>query len=451
MKSLLRNKNARVSILIILVLAVIGLGFLVLKDGVNIKYNAELSLVNGRVEQSFKSGSWSELKSGDSVIQGALIRTGVDSRAIITLDDGSAVRIDADSEIQLVSLDPKNIVIKNNKGKVYTRVVKADRSFIVESGGESYKSLGTAYKTVNTSDEQGVYVYESKVKAEVAKTEVPMGSKFLTKSSDKSKVKKLLDISANEIAKDNFIQWNKDLDEKDEEFKKYLGILEEKIVKKVTVTKNNEPAEKNNETSDTTGTIYLSGSVVDGGILFNWSTTNLGAGSGFKLVKSSTAYPTYPGSSYVYLSDTNTRSYKWGITNGATYHFRVCRYIGGVCDVYSNDIVVKAPYVAEYKQAKVSWSVNETEKTITMGSSYSILVTEPTTSWPANGFKLVWSKTSSPTYPTRSSDRYQYYSSASQRNGVVYDFDGAGTYYVRVCEYFDGACGVYSNQITVTL
>jgi hypothetical protein len=29
--------------------------------------------------------------------------------------------------------------------------------------------------------------------------------------------------------------------------------------------------------------------------------------------------------------------------------------------------------------------------------------------------------------------------------------NGAGTYYVRVCEYVGGACGVYSNELTVSM
>jgi hypothetical protein len=77
-------------------------------------------------------------------------------------------------------------------------------------------------------------------------------------------------------------------------------------------------------------------------------------------------------------------------------------------------------------------------------------------SWVVNGtsesgFKLVWSKTSGPTYPTRSTDKYAYYSSSSTTTGQIDSFDGAGTYYVRVCEYLGGACGVYSNEVQVEM
>ncbi len=68
-----------------------------------------------------------------------------------------------------------------------------------------------------------------------------------------------------------------------------------------------------------------------------------------------------------------------------------------------------------------------------------------------NGFKVVWSKNSGPTYPTRSGDQYHYYSDPSYRYDYVDAFNGSGTYYVRVCEYLGGACGVYSNEVTVNL
>jgi hypothetical protein len=168
----------------------------------------------------------------------------------------------------------------------------------------------------------------------------------------------------------------------------------------------------------------------------------LGAGSGFKLVKSTNPYPVYPGSSYVYLSNANTRSYKWGITDGGTYHFRVCRYTGGVCDVYSNDITVQAPSVAEPTSV-----VNSISLTALGGGSISWTVS----GYSKNGFKVVWSKNSGPVYPNRDGDRYHYYSSPDQSTDAVDAFDGAGTYYVRVCEYLGGACGVYSNQVNVSL
>lgn len=67
------------------------------------------------------------------------------------------------------------------------------------------------------------------------------------------------------------------------------------------------------------------------------------------------------------------------------------------------------------------------------------------------GFKLTWSKNPNPTYPTRDGDKYAYLSSPDAEYYKLEAFDGDGEYYVRVCEYLGGKCGVYSNEIQITL
>jgi hypothetical protein len=69
----------------------------------------------------------------------------------------------------------------------------------------------------------------------------------------------------------------------------------------------------------------------------------------------------------------------------------------------------------------------------------------------AQGFKVVWSKSPSPSYPNRESDRYQYFDSSSASQAKLEAFAGEGTYYVRVCEYLGGSCGAYSNEVKVQL
>ncbi|MFZ2072648.1 MAG: peptidoglycan-binding domain-containing protein [Minisyncoccia bacterium] len=68
-----------------------------------------------------------------------------------------------------------------------------------------------------------------------------------------------------------------------------------------------------------------------------------------------------------------------------------------------------------------------------------------------NGFKIVWSKNATPTYPTRDGDKYIYLSDPSAISTTLDAFNGSGMYYARVCEYLGGSCGVYSNQIQVSL
>lgn len=67
------------------------------------------------------------------------------------------------------------------------------------------------------------------------------------------------------------------------------------------------------------------------------------------------------------------------------------------------------------------------------------------------GYKVVWSKTQGATYPLRSGDKYHYYSDPEKLTDTIDAFEGTGTYYVRVCEYLGGKCGVYSNEIKLEL
>jgi len=207
-----------------------------------------------------------------------------------------------------------------------------------------------------------------------------------------------------------------------------------------------EPA-VSNETS--TG-LVLTGKQVSGGVSLAWTVKDLDVSTGFKVVKSAETNPVYPGNDYQYLPEASQRSYTWKIADGKTYYFRVCQYLEGKCREYSNNLKLTAPkYVAPKK----------TEPKTTNGAVTSISLSKVaggTVKWSLNGkseqgFKLVWSKNASPTYPTREGDKYNYFSDAGTRTGTIDAFDGTGSYYVRVCEYLGGRCGVYSNQIKLSL
>jgi len=74
-----------------------------------------------------------------------------------------------------------------------------------------------------------------------------------------------------------------------------------------------------------------------------------------------------------------------------------------------------------------------------------------TTGYSAQGYKVVWSKNEGPSYPTRSGDQYLYYSEPTKNYALLTPFAGEGEYYVRVCEYLGGKCGLYSNQVKTKL
>lgn len=90
------------------------------------------------------------------------------------------------------------------------------------------------------------------------------------------------------------------------------------------------------------GTLALTGWIKTERIVYlSWALSG-NAPYGYKLAKSTTANPSYPGNEAVYISSTDLKGgYAWDVKNPGTYHFRVCAYNGGGgCVFYSNDYSV---------------------------------------------------------------------------------------------------------------
>ncbi len=413
-------------------------------------YGADLSYAEGQVEFKESGGEWRTAENGQNLLENSIIRVNSEGKAIITLDDGSAIRLSANSSVTLTSLNPNNIVITNNNGEIYTRVVKLEREFKVISGDKSYVSLGTAYKTINQEKLKGVEVYQSQVKIpDELKSETLVDEGYCYYSlneSDKSLEKIVSQIPLDKLSEDAFALWNKEQDENNEAFKEKMGVLSN-VSKKETPS---EPAQSATPKTvqNTTAKISLSASPTNDGVKLTWTTSNLSSSNGYKIVKNEGGNPVYPGNDYKYINNSSQKSYTWSISDGKTYHFRVCEYLSsGKCGTYSNDITATAPN--EENQTDNSESNNVSSISLSAGS-------ESTVSWSVNGtssmgFKLVWSKNSAPTYPTRDGDKYNYYSEPSTTTGQIDNFSGSGIYYVRVCEYLGGRCGVYSNEIQINM
>ncbi|MBD3363489.1 hypothetical protein GF362_07275 [Candidatus Dojkabacteria bacterium] len=424
----------------------------------------EIIYVEGNVEYQTPEGGWYEAEEYTSLAEGSAVRVLDQGKAIINLDDGSVLRLNSDSQISLDSMDPNSIEINNHKGIVYSRIVESERKFVVNVAGRQIESLGTSYKTINIDEKKGVRVYQNKVKVHNQEGEeeaiVKEGNKYYFEhNTNPDATDKVLEMTVEEIKRDDFILWNKELDEKIDEFKDEMGVLAEldtksepnqtpteKPTEEVTEKPTETPSPTAKPTTEITKKIALSAKTGTDGIKFTWSVSGIDTSKGFKIVRStSTSTPVYPGNDYYYITDPNARSYYAKLQDGKTYYVRICQYLGGSCGLYSNTIKVTAPTY-----------VKPTEQPTNSVSSISLSGSGTNFSWTADGysekgFKLVWSKNSNPTYPTRSGDYYQYYSSPDATSGTISAKDGSGTYYVRVCEYLGGSCGIYSNQVTVTL
>lgn len=190
--------------------------------------------------------------------------------------------------------------------------------------------------------------------------------------------------------------------------------------------------------------LYLKGWVGSDGIHLSWSLSGITAPKGFKLVKSLSAYPSYPGDSAVYLNP-ETRSYTWKILDGKAWHFRICVYEGGACGTYSNDLKL----IAKSSSAASGEAYGTLALTAWVKTGRIVALSWALSGNAPYGYKLIKSLESNPTYP---GDEAIYISSTDSKGSYIWDVKEAGTYHFRVCAYNGGGgCVFYSNDHSITV
>jgi ferric-dicitrate binding protein FerR (iron transport regulator) len=397
------------------------------------RFGVAVGLSEGAVEYSTdRSVSWQKLDTEVELKEGDYIRTLTDGRIVLLVDDGSAVRLGANSTVALKSLETTDVVITNVAGEVYSRVTaSSSRRYTVAVEDSEYTAKGTAYRTTNTATKKGVEVFHSAVTKDT--TEVPEGNAFYTNYDQKEKenVVSALDLTA--LKKDEFIKWNSEQDKKQAEFATALGVLSE--LDKPDPTPPAVPAPSSNSSAG----ISLSGSVSEFSAVFSWKVSGVNTSQGFKLVRSkSSQTPTYPENSIAYVEAGKT-SYNLYVGDGKTYYYRICAYRGDSCVSYSNTVTLTTPVkeVEKPTSGVVTLAISGTTASWTFGG------TAP------HGFKLVISQ--APSTPSYGSALKTNYTGSPHEINYL----GTGTYNVRVCKYtasdFEGGCMDYSNQVQITV
>lgn len=163
---------------------------------------------------------------------------------------------------------------------------------------------------------------------------------------------------------------------------------------------------------------------------------------GFKIAYSTTnPNPVYPGDSYYYFSDPTVRSAGIIGTPGSTVYYRVCKYLGGACGVYSNS------YAFTFAAAP---EPTPDTSTISLYGVTPVDASSASATWSCagdfpDGFKLLWSSIAPPTSTSDAEGAAWYDCSPGTLTGLI----SGTTYYVTVCKWSSSGCtSVVSNAVT---
>jgi hypothetical protein len=178
---------------------------------------------------------------------------------------------------------------------------------------------------------------------------------------------------------------------------------------------------------------------------FSWTDSEVSP-LGYKFVWSKNEGPTYPthdGGWSFYLPESSTKSARIFSLEPGTYHVRICVYLGGKCGDYSNEVV----YTKTGPATKPTTASTSTERGLHLFNSQDQFFYWLDSVTSTQGYRLLWSKNEHPTYPARSGDSSELFSTMY---GSLFILE-SGTYYVRACAATNDGCGIYSNQVKLVV
>lgn len=390
----------------------------------------EVVYLTGSAWKTTVSEEKTALTEGDEIMEGDILETDADSRLVISFDEGSVLRLDSDSRADLSSLLAALMTINLEKGTVFARVQSdLDHQFRILAGDYTINSQGTAFAVENESEVK-VIVFESKVKVLGENTDIEVGeNQEWTRTQTQA-------VAVNTTtASKEFYQWS---------------LQEEKLALVASATKapvQKTPVEPTAAVQTApAGTIALNAQAFEpGGVYLTWN-AGLEAPEGFIVVRGLEPNPVYPGGDYK-TAAAGSAQLKWGIADGKTWHFRVCRLSNGACDLYSNNVTVTAPL--KPSPTPMVSQVQGITLAATKSSASSASLSWSVTSTSAMGYKIVWGLTSGPTYPNKTGENNFYQSNPNTLTHMVEGLQAGNTYFFRVCEYLNGKCGTYSNEVSL--
>ncbi|MEI7579315.1 MAG: FecR domain-containing protein [bacterium] len=266
------------TLFVIIGVSIIAYKFLINKPPVDpVAEVNEISISNFAGEIKVKTGDAEArviTKTQEKLLQGDIITTGKNAKAVIAFKSGSILRLNSNTEVTLTTIDATTKFITLTSGDVYLRRHSSDVDITIDTEKNQYATLGTAFRAINTDKIQGVEVYYSKIKFTI---KTPASTKIITEgkkyytifAADKTKENKILDLDKATILTDAFMIYNKEEDELLGDFDEEMGFLADVKTLELTISNpaDNAIIAENTVTitgtTDPTATIYINNIKVD--------------------------------------------------------------------------------------------------------------------------------------------------------------------------------------------
>lgn len=206
----------------------------------------------------------------------------------------------------------------------------------------------------------------------------------------------------------------------------------------VSITLDN----KEEQPVDQGASIDLTASQRFSDITLDWSVSNFEDFDAIEVVTNTAPDPTYPAHSAHQLPIT-ARNDVWKGLQPGTYYFRVCGIKNDRCAVYSNNasFTLKKTIAPPASTGTISVTGTATQGTV-------VINWIPKDINAAKGFRVMYGSTTDLQFP---GSEFLLATDPGARSVSLNTLEVGKTYFFRVCENLGSTCGVYSNEIRLTV
>lgn len=470
---------------------------------------ATVSFLEGTLELKSADTDWSEIGADYQIKINDSIKTGTDTKAIISLPDQSLIRLSSNTQLFFQEMGMADVVIEQIHGRAFHRVNDQSTAiYRVKHDKIELTALGTGFSVTADSDNTKVMVTESKVKAKIYQGDdiinmrtIEQGT-FATIDTTKE-LNQMIDseeMTSEDLMSNEWYVWNFEQDSKQEFF---LGIFE-KAVKlvitepekaefetdqnkftlkgvtdpsaeifvsgkeldnndgsfeseialssgdneiEITVKKGKNKNKKTLNINSTykEGSITLSAEAIEKKASLTWQTEGLDDFKEFIVLMAKGTTPSYPDSTHHSLKRDIFED-EWSNLEDGEYSFRICALSEeDSCLTYSS-IVKLTISEEEEKPDDPPVVIEDLILTATADGSEVNLNWTGTINSEIDSLKVVIAQTANPVYPGNS-----FHSFAPNQQSDSWKDLTAGTYYFRVCLIQNGGCAQYSNQAQASI